>query len=76
MCKNYKDCLFSDKIILESQQRVKSDCYNVYTEQINNITLGSNGDKRLQQLKQFKNIFMIMKILHWSQNKKKHLMSL
>ena len=76
MCKNYKDCLFSDKIILESQQRFKSDCYNVYTEQINNITLGSNGDKRLQQLKQFKNIFMIMKILHWSQNKKKHLMSL
>ena len=64
MCKNYKDCLFSDKIILESQQRFKSDCYNVYTEQINNITLGSNGDKRLQQLKQFKNIFMIMKILH------------
>ena len=76
MCKNYKDCLFSDKIILEPQQRFKSDCYNVYTEQINNITLGSNGDKRLQQLKQFKNIFMIMKILHPSQNKKKHLMSL
>ena len=61
MCKNYKDCLFRDKIILESQQRFKSDYYNVYTEQINNITLGSNGDKRLQQLKQFKNIFMIIR---------------
>ena len=34
MVKNYKDCLFNDKIILKSQQRFKSDCDNVYTEQI------------------------------------------
>ena len=31
MCKNYKDCLFSDEIILQSQQRFKNDCHNVYT---------------------------------------------
>ena len=40
--KNHVDCLFNDKIILKSQQRFKSDHHNVYTEEINKITL-SNG---------------------------------
>ena len=35
-------------IILKSQQRLKSDYHNVYTEQINKIALSSNDDKRLQ----------------------------
>ena len=48
MFENYTDCLFNDKIILQSQQRFKSDYRNVYTEQINNIALSSNNDKRLQ----------------------------
>ena len=48
MFKNFWDCLFNNKIILESQQRFKSDYRNVYTEQINKITLSSNDDKRLQ----------------------------
>ena len=48
MFENYTDCLFNDKTILKSQQIFKSDCYNVYTEQINKITLRSNDDKRLQ----------------------------
>ena len=39
---------FHDKIILKSQQRFKSDCHNVYTQQINKIPLSSNEDKRLQ----------------------------
>ena len=42
---NYKDWLFDDKIILKSQKRFKSDCHNVYTEQINKIALSSNDDK-------------------------------
>ena len=46
MFKNYEDCLFNDKIILKSQQRFKSDCHNVYTEQVNKIVLSSNDDKR------------------------------
>ena len=45
MFKNYTDCLFNDKIILQSQQRFKSDCCNVYIEQINKIALSSNDDK-------------------------------
>ena len=28
MFKNFTDCMFNDKIILKSQQRFKSDCYN------------------------------------------------
>ena len=48
MVKNYEDCLFNDKTILKLQQRFKSDCHNVYTEQINKIALSSNDDKRLQ----------------------------
>ena len=41
MFENYEDCLFNDNIILKSQQRFKSDCHNVYTEQINKIALRS-----------------------------------
>ena len=32
MVKNYKDCLFNNKMILKSQQRFKSDHHNVCTE--------------------------------------------
>ena len=46
--KNYKDCLLNYKIISESQQRFKRKVHNLYTEQINKITLHSNDDKRLQ----------------------------
>ena len=48
MFKNYKDCLFNDKIILQSQKRFKNDHHNVYVEQINEIALSSNDDKRLK----------------------------
>ena len=46
--KNYTNCLFNNKIILKSQERFKSDCHNVYTEEIDKIALSSNDDKRLQ----------------------------
>ena len=48
MVKNYKDCLFNNKVILKSQQGFKIDHHNVHTEQINKITLSSNDGKRLQ----------------------------
>ena len=47
MIKNYKDCLFNDKTILKSQRRFKSDCHNVYTEEINKIALSGDDNKRL-----------------------------
>ena len=46
MVKNYKGCLFNNKIILKSQQRFKTDHHNIYTEQINKIALSSNDDER------------------------------
>ena len=48
MFKNYTDCLFNDKTTLKSEQRFRSDCHNVYTDQINKNALRSNDDKRLQ----------------------------
>ena len=45
---DYKDCLLNNETVLKSQQRVKSETHNVYTEEINKISLSSNDDKRLQ----------------------------
>ena len=45
---DYKDCLLRKEIILKSQQRLKSETHNEYTEEINKIALSSNDDKRLQ----------------------------
>ena len=48
MLENYKDSLLNNKVILKLQQRFKSDHYNEYTEEINEIALNSNDDKRIQ----------------------------
>ena len=48
MFENYTNSMLNDKIILQSQQRFKSDRHNLYNEQINKIELSSNDDKRLQ----------------------------
>ena len=47
---DYKDCLLNNEIKLKSQQRFKSERHDVYTEEINKITLSSNDDKILQTL--------------------------
>ena len=44
---DYKNCLLNDKVVLKSQQRLKSERHNVYTEKVNKIALSSNDDKRL-----------------------------
>ena len=48
MFENYTDCLFNDKITLQSQQRFKRDYHNVYTKQTNKIALNSNMIRELQ----------------------------
>ena len=45
---NYKDSLFNDKTILQSQLRFKSDHHDVSTEEVKEIVLSSNDNKRLQ----------------------------
>ena len=48
MLENHKDCLFNGEVVLKSQQRFKSNYHKVHTEEINNIALSSDDDKRLQ----------------------------
>ena len=55
---DYKDCQSNDKIVLKSQQRFKSDCHNVYTEQFNKIAVSSNDDKRLETFDKLQHIGM------------------
>ena len=45
---DYKNCLLNKKIILKSQQRFKSEAYNLFTEEVNKIALSSTDGKRLQ----------------------------
>ena len=45
---DYKNCLLTDKVVLKSQQRFKSERHDVYTEEFNKTALSSNDDKRLQ----------------------------
>ena len=44
---DYKKCLLNDEVILKSQQRFISKKHDVYTENINNIALINNDDKRI-----------------------------
>ena len=44
---DYKKCLLKDKVLLKSQQRFISKKHDVYTENINKITLSNNDDKRI-----------------------------
>ena len=54
MFENYKNCLLNNKNAYRSQQRFKSYNHDVYTEEINKITLSSNDDKRLQTFDRIK----------------------
>ena len=42
-----KDCLLNKKTILKSQQRLKIEAHNMYTEEINKIAVRNNYDKRV-----------------------------
>ena len=44
---DYKNCLLNGEVILKSQQRFISKGDDLYTENINNIALSSNDDKRI-----------------------------
>ena len=48
MFENYKDYLFNGETILKSKQGFKSDHHKVYTEEVNQIALSSDDNKRLQ----------------------------
>ena len=50
MFQSFKDCLLNNKNFYRSQQRFKRYNHDVYTEEVNKITLSSNDGKRLQTL--------------------------
>ena len=54
MFENYKDSLFNNKTIMQSQLRFKSDHHNMYREDVNRIALNSNDNKRLQTFNRIK----------------------
>ena len=43
-----KEFIKNNKLILKTQQIFRSEKHNVFTEKINEITLSSNDDKRMQ----------------------------
>ena len=58
---DYKDCLLNEKVVLNSQQRFKSEGHNVYTENVNKIALSSNDDKDYQLLIKLQHVLMDIK---------------
>ena len=47
---NHKEFIRNNKSTLKIHQRFKSERQNVFTEEINNIALSSNDDKRMQSI--------------------------
>ena len=48
MLEDYKRSIFSNKDIIRSQLRLKSDHHNAYTEEINKVATSNSDYKRLQ----------------------------
>ena len=45
---NHKEFIRDNKIILKSQQRIRSKKDNAFTEKVNKIAVSANDDKRIQ----------------------------
>ena len=48
MIERYKEALFKNETIIESQPQFKSDYHDVYTEKVNKVALRNVDAKRLQ----------------------------
>ena len=44
---DYRECLFSRKEQHRKMNVIRSDCHEIYTEEINKIALSSDDDKRV-----------------------------
>ena len=47
MFENYKDCLFNNKTVYRSHERLKSYFHDVYAEEVKKIALSCNDGKKL-----------------------------
>ena len=45
---DYKECQGNNRTMLRSQQIIRSEEHNVFTEKVNKIALSANSDKRIQ----------------------------
>ena len=50
LIEDHKEFIKNDKLILKTQQRFRSEKYNVFNEKLNKIALSSNDDKRIQSI--------------------------
>ena len=50
LTEDHKEFIKNDKLILKTQQRFRSEKYNVFNEKLNKIALSSNDDKRIQSI--------------------------
>ena len=50
MKKDHKEFIRNNKSILKIKQRFKSECHNVFVQEINKIPLSSNDNKRMQPI--------------------------
>ena len=48
--KVHEEFIKPDNLLLKTQQRFKSETYNIFTEEINKIVLSSNDDKKMQSI--------------------------
>ena len=49
--KYYQEFIKNDKLILKTQQRFKSERDNIFTEEINKVTLSSNHYLKMQSIR-------------------------
>ena len=48
LLENHKEFIKNNRLILKSQQKFRSEKYNVFTEEVNKIPLSAKDDKRTQ----------------------------
>ena len=47
---NYKELIKNNKLTLRTQKRFTSESHNIFTEEVNKISLSLNDDKRIQSI--------------------------
>ena len=53
-----KKFIENNRLILQTQQRFKTEIHNAFTEEINKIALSLNDDKRMQSIDSIKHMHM------------------
>ena len=69
-----KEFMIKNRLILKTQQRLKSEKHNVFIEEINKIALSSNDDKIIQSIDSVETYaYRLSKDLIWKREKIKRI---